>query len=95
MRRNFWKAVAISLAAYAGALTLGYLIDFRVSLFSLLAVQITWTLFCVVRVVQLRLRGAHSPAAQPFEREDYEFAAGGSISSIVLLVVMVILTQAV
>ena len=95
MRRNFWKGTAISVAAYAGALALGFGIDFRLTLFLVLALQLTWTLFSVARVIQLRFGGAHKPDAEPFKRESYGFALGGSISSITLLAVMVVLTQVV
>jgi hypothetical protein len=93
MRRSFWKATAISVGAYAGALALGFLADFRLTLFLLMALQVTWTLFCIVRLLQLRRAGAHASRAERFDREAYSFAAGGSISSITLLCVVVVLTQ--
>ena len=95
MRRNFWKATAISFAAYCGAVAVGFGVDFRLALFCLLALQVTWTPFCVVRVIQLRFGGANKPVAEPVEREAYGFALGGSISSIALFAVMVVLTQVV
>lgn len=95
MRRNFWKATAVSAAAYAGALLLGFLIDFRLTLFLLLALQFTWTLFCAIRTVQLRLRGGHCPDAEVWQREGYGFALGGCVSSLVLLAAAVIMTQVV
>jgi hypothetical protein len=95
MRRNFWKAAAISVAAYAGALAMGYLSDFRYTLFALLALQVTWTLFCVVRVLQLRAGGSHKPTAEPYDRDDYAFALGGSISSLALFAATVVVTQVV
>jgi hypothetical protein len=95
MLRNFWKASAISLAAYLGALLLGFAVDFRFTLFCLLALQVTWTLFCLFRVIQLRFAGAFKVAAESFEREAYGFALGGSTSSILLLALMVVLAQVV
>jgi hypothetical protein len=85
MRRNFWKATLISLAAYAAAVLIGLWIDFRFTLFAVLALQITWTLFCIIRIIQLRRTGAHNPDAQPYDQESYGFALGGSISSSALL----------
>lgn len=93
MRRKFWKATGVSFAAYAVALLAGFGIDFRLALFSLLALQVTWTSFCIGRLVQLRFAGAHRRDAEPFAREDYGFALGGSTSSLVLLCVMIVLTQ--
>ena len=93
MQRNFWKACLISLGAYAGALLMGFGGDFRFTLFAVPALQITWTLFCVVRLVQLRIGGGHKPDAEPYDRESYGFALGGSTSSLSLLVVMVVLSQ--
>jgi hypothetical protein len=95
MRRNFWKATLVSLGAYAGALLTGFMGDFRFTLFAVLALQVTWTLFCSIRLAQLRLSGAHKPHAAPDERDGYGFAAGGLVSSISLLAVIVVLTQAV
>ena len=95
MRRNFWKATVVSLGAYACALLIGFWGDFRFTLFAVLALQVTWTLFCSVRFAQLRLSGAHKQDAALDEREAYGFAAGGSVSSIALLAVIVVLTQAV
>jgi hypothetical protein len=95
MRRNFWTGTAVSVAAYCGALAVGFGIDFRLTLFCLLALQVTWTLFCIARVIQLRFGGAHKGDAEPVERGAYGFALGGSISSIALFTVMVVLTQVV
>jgi hypothetical protein len=72
---------------------LGFWIDFRLTFFSLLALQFTWTLFWVIRVIQLHHSGAQRLNAEPFDREDYGFALGGSISSVMLLAVIVVLTQ--
>lgn len=93
MRRNFWKATLISVAAYTAALLMGFWGDFRFTLFAVAALQVTWTLFCVIGVIQLRLGGGHKRDAQPYDRESYGLALGGSISSCALLVAMVVLTQ--
>lgn len=85
----------ISLGAYTVALLMGFWGDFRVTLFAVLALQVTWTLFCVVRIIQLRIGGGHKPDAPLDDRDSYGFALGGSISSFALLGVMVVLTQVV
>ena len=95
MRLSFWKATLISLGAYACALLIGFLGDFRFTLFAVLALQVTWTLLCGLRFAQLRLSGAQRQDAPPDERDGYGFAAGGFVSSIALLAVIVVLTQAV
>jgi hypothetical protein len=73
---------------------MGFGIDFRLTLLALLALQVTWTAFCVIRFIQLRMDGGHKQDAPLYDRESYGFALGGSISSVALLVVMVVLTQA-
>ncbi|HSB15629.1 MAG TPA: hypothetical protein VLE22_14315 [Bryobacteraceae bacterium] len=95
MRRNFWKATLISLGAYTIALLMGFWGDFRFTLFAVPALQVTWTLFCVIRIIQLRIGGGHKPDAPPYDRASYGFALGGSISSFALLAVIVVLTQVV
>ena len=95
MRRTFWKATLISLAAYTAAVLIGFLAGFQFTLFAVPLLQITWTLFCVIRIIQLRRRGGHKPDAPQYDRESYGFALGGSVSSIALLAVVVILTQVV
>jgi hypothetical protein len=95
MRKSFWKAALISLGAYAAALLPGWGGNFRLVLFAVLALQVTWTLFCVVRMIQLRSGGGYKPDAPPSDRESYGFALGGSISSLALLAVIVVLTQVV
>jgi hypothetical protein len=92
VRRQFWKAAGISAGLYAGAVLLGLLIDFRLAFFSLLAIQVTWTLFCAGRAVQLRFRGVRS---ELYEKEDFEFAMGGLLSSISLFIAFVVFTQVV
>jgi hypothetical protein len=64
-------------------------------LFALLGLQGTWTLFCAIRFVQLRIGGGHRPDAMLYERESYSFALGGLVSSMILFLVMVVLTQVV
>lgn len=95
MRRSFCKAALISFTAYAAAVLLGFAAGFPFTLFALLLLQITWTLFCVVRLIQLRHGGGHKADAPPYDRESYGFALGGSISSIALLAGFVVLTQVV
>jgi hypothetical protein len=95
MRRNFWKATLISLAAYSVAVLIGFGAGFQYTAFLVVALQASWTLFCVIRAIQLRRSGGHKASAPEYEREDYGFALGGTISSITLLVVIVVLTQAV
>lgn len=93
MRINFLKAAAVSLALYTAALAAGIWGDFRVTLFAVLALQGTWTLFCAVRAVQLRIAGGHRPDAVSCDRESYGFAMGGWTSSFALLAVFVVLSQ--
>lgn len=95
MRRNIWKAAAISLATYATVIVLGFAGDFRLTLFLIAALQVTWTLYCSIQLVQLRIRGGNKRDAQSYDRESYGFALGGSISSVVLLAAVVVLTQVV
>jgi hypothetical protein len=93
VRRSFWKATLISITAYSTAVLIGFLADFRLTVFTVPALLVTWTAFCVIRVVQLRLGGAHKPDALPDDRESYGFALGGSVSSFVLLLVIIVLSQ--
>jgi hypothetical protein len=95
MRRSFWKAASISVAAYAAAVLLGFLVDFRVTGFAVPALFLSWTLFCVVRAIQLRAGGAHHVEALPCDRESYGFAVGGSVASFAALAAVVVLTQVV
>ena len=78
MRRNFWKATLISIAAYTTAVLIGFLVDFRLTMFAVPALLVTWTLFCTIRAIQLRFGGAHQPDALSYNRESYGFALGGS-----------------
>jgi hypothetical protein len=91
---KFWKAALISIATYTGAVLVGFVLDFRLTAFAVAAIQITWTLFCVIRVIQLRRDGSYKPDAPPYDRDSYEFALGGSISSSALLLAVVALSQA-
>jgi hypothetical protein len=93
MRRDFWKGTLISIGAYTAAVCLGFLVDFRLTLFLVPALSVTWTLFCTIRAIQLRLRGAQKATAPSADRESYAFALGGSMSSIVSLLTVVILSQ--
>jgi ribose/xylose/arabinose/galactoside ABC-type transport system permease subunit len=95
MLRNFWKATLISVAVYTAALLAGLWGDLRITLFVVPALQVTWTLFCVIRIVQLWLSGGYRRDAPPYDRESYGFALGGSVSSVALLAVVVVLTQVV
>jgi len=91
---GFWKASLISLAGYTAAVLIGFGIDFRFTLAAVPILQIGWWLFCTVRIVQLRRSGAHKAGSIATDRESYGFALGGLISSSVLLVALVVLTQA-
>jgi hypothetical protein len=93
MGRNFWKATLISIAAYTAAVVIGFLVDFRLTMFTVPALVVTWTLFCTIRAIQLRMGGAHQPDALSYDRETYGFALGGSVSSVVLLSAIVVLSQ--
>ena len=93
MRRNVWKATLISTAAYSSAVLLGFLVDFRLTGFIVPVLFVSWTMFCAIRAIQLRLRGAQKPDALPVDRESYGFALGGSVSSFLLLLAIVVLSQ--
>jgi len=93
MRRNFWKATLISIAAYTAAVLIGFLADFRLTMFAVPALLVTWTLFCTIRAIQLGFGGARHPDALSCDRESYGFALGGSVSSLVLLIAIVVLSQ--
>ena len=83
--RSYSRGAAVALLLYATSVALGFLIDFRLALFLLLAIQITWTPFCVWRYLSLR--------RNPDDGD--RFAAGGLTGSVVLLLVIVVLTQVV
>ena len=93
MRRGFLEATAVSAGAYCVSILLGFWIDFRLAFAALALLQITWTLFCVVNTARLRIRGANAKEAEPEDRRDYGFALGGTISSVVLMMAVVVLTQ--
>lgn len=93
MQWNFWKATLISAAAYSAAVVIGFVFDFRLTVFAVPALFGTWTLFCTVRAIQLRLGGAHKPDALACDRDSYGFALGGAVSSLVLVSAIVALSQ--
>jgi uncharacterized membrane protein YdfJ with MMPL/SSD domain len=95
MRRSFWKATLISLAAYITVILIGFGAGFQYTLFLIAALQVSWTPFCAIRAIQLRRRGGHRADAPEYDQESYRFALGGALSSIALLLVTVVLTQAV
>ena len=95
MQRNLWKASLISIAVYAFAVLMGLWAGFRFTLAVVPVFQILWTLFCTIRIVQLRRSGGHKAGALADEQADYGFWVGGSISSCTLFVVLLVLTQAV
>jgi len=95
MRRSFWKATLISLTAYTVAVLGGVWGDFRFTLLAVPMLQITWTLFCLVRFIQLRRSGGHKTDATLYDRDSCGFSLGGLISSSTLLVVVVVLSQTV
>jgi hypothetical protein len=53
-------ANAQSFTAYAIAVVLGFWVDFRLTMVMMLPLQLNWTLFYVIRVIQLRHCGAKS-----------------------------------
>ena len=93
MRRNFGTATLISTALYSGAVLLGFLIDFRLTGLIVPALFVSWTTFCTIRAIQLRLRGSQKANAPSFDRESYGFALGGCVSSFVLLLAIIALSQ--
>jgi hypothetical protein len=95
MQRNFLKASLISIAACAAAVLMGFWSDFRYTAFAIAGLQVPWTLFCILRVFQLRHGGGHRPDAPVYDRDSYGFALGGSVCSSALLLLIVVLTQVV
>lgn len=93
MQRKFWQATLISLGAYTAAVLIGFASDFRLTMFAVPALLVTWTLFCTVRTIQLRFEGAHRGNAPACERESYGFAVGGTLSSFVWVSVIIVLSQ--
>jgi hypothetical protein len=93
MRQSFWKATGISLACYGTVIAGAFAISFPAAIFLLAVLQVTWTLFCVFRVVQLTVQRRQGPATAAFEPDDFQFALGGLISSILLLAGIVASTQ--
>ena len=88
--QSFWRAAGISAAGYSVAVLLGFLVDFKYAFAALLVLQVTWTVFCGFRLVQLRVGGSYK-----VDVEEYGFAAGGLVSSVFLLGFVVVLTQVV
>lgn len=95
MRRDFWKASLISLLVYTLAILLGIWIDLRVTLLVIPVFQLAWMTFCSARIIQLRRSGGHEVDALPDERASYDFSVGGLVSSCVMLLAIVVLSQVV
>jgi hypothetical protein len=95
MRNNFFKATLISFGACAIAGMVAVLGGFPYALFLLPTFQLLWAAFCFIRIIQLRRIAANPAAATQYDRDSYGFALGGAISSAVLLLALVVLTQAV
>ena len=83
--RGYGRGAAVSLLLYATSVAIGFVIDFRLALFGVLALQISWTPFCAARWLQLR--------RVPDAADKSRFAAGGLVSSALLLTAIVVLTQ--
>lgn len=92
---NFWKASLISLLGYTVAVLMGIWMGFWITLFVVPVLQIGWGLFCIIRIIQLRRSGGNQPDAPRYDRDSYGFSLGGLISSLALLGVLVVLSQAV
>jgi hypothetical protein len=90
MSRSFWNAAGISVAAGMATILVGFAIDFRATAFAAAALLV-WTGFCLARLIQLRVSGAYRSE----ERDSYGFALGGSISSGLVLLAILVLTQVV
>ncbi len=95
MRRSFWIATFVFLAAYAAAVLIGFWGGFQATLLAIPAFQIAWVLLGVIRIVQLRREGGHKQDAPLYERQSYGFWLGGLVSSTASLAVLVVLSQAV
>ena len=90
---GFRKASLAVLAGYAAALLVGWGIDFRFALWAVPLLQIGWGAFGIIRLAQL-LRRARRPAQAEGGRESFGFALGGLLSSCLLSLVLLVLTQA-
>lgn len=81
----------MALLLYATSVALGFLIDFRLALFLLLGIQVTWLPFCAARSFHFR----HASDNDQLAISSYRFAAGGLIASVLLLLLVIISTQVV
>ncbi len=95
MRRSFWIATLVFLAAYAAAVLIGFWGGFQPTLLAVPAFQIACALVAVIRIVQLRREGGHKQDAPLYERQSYGFWLGGLVSSSASLAILVVVTQAV
>ncbi len=93
MQRDFLKASLLSLFVYALAVLFGIWIDFRITLLVIPVFQFVWVIFCSARIIQLRRSGGHRADALANERAGYEFWVGGLVSSCVLLLAIIVLSQ--
>ena len=84
---GIWQATFVSALAYGAAVLFGLWIGLWLTLAAIPVFQVVWTLFCGVRLLQLRRSES--------ERESYGFALGGLVSSFALLVLAVVASQAV
>lgn len=92
MWSKFWKASLISFLAYTAAILIALWMGLWMVLF-VPALQLVWTVVCVIRVVQLRRSGGHKTDAVTPDREQYGFYLGSLVSSCTLLFGLVVWSQ--
>jgi hypothetical protein len=95
MMTSFWKAALASLFGYVLIVITGIWIGLWFILAAVPVLQISWSLFCVIRLVQLWRCGAPRKTAVESDRESFGFALGGLLSSCVLCFLLIVWSQVV
>lgn len=93
MVASFWRAALISLAGYAFAVLTGIWIGLWFTLAAVTVLQTTWSLFCIIRLVQLLRCGAYRKTAVEYDRASLGFAIGGLLSSCLLFLLLIVWSQ--
>jgi hypothetical protein len=89
MRPKFWKGWIFALAAYA----LAYWAALNLALtfiYIIAAAMLAWTGFAAFRVCRLTTQKAYRATAPEWDREDFAFWLGATLSSIVLAALFLI-----
>lgn len=93
MSRHFWSAALLTFLAYALAVALGLWAGLWFTLLIVPPLQIAWTFFCLIRIVQLRRSFRDNHNAPQSDRDSFGFSLGGLLSSCALFLFLVVLTQ--